>query len=1129
MPGLSGLPSLDESLTLLEQIDEIADRYEAAWKSGGQPNIADFLPFVAPEVRSRLLGELIALEQAYRTRRGLGQVATDYRLLFPDLLDDANADKRAAAPDASKNPLPQIDDYEILEELGNGGMGAVYKARQRRPDRLVAIKVLRGGISANSREAKRLLAEAEAVARLQHPNIVQIYEVGQRDGFPFFSMELAEGGTLSSRVGGQPQPPVVIATIVETIARAVHYSHQRGVIHRDLKPANVLLTREGAPKITDFGLAKQLEALQGQTQSGAILGTPAYMAPEQAGGKTSDLTTSVDTYALGVILYEMLTGAPPFKGATPLDTLEQVRMCEPVMPSRLTPRVPADLETICLKAMSKEPARRYTSAEALADDLGRFRRGEPIKARPLGPLVRSWRWCRRKPAWSALIVTAALLVLAVVAGAVSVALMKSAREQDRRREAIVQRLQLLRAGSHTDGWSDQAWNLVLEAQGIRGDDALRSQAAAMCEGLDAHLERHIENEGGSWVAFDRTGSRLAAGGRTDSRGRSLEHAKVWDDLGGTPWAAAHAGAGPICFGRDGTPLLLLSDAGALNLWELNGTNARSELQLVPAPGVAKVQVALGDNSLPLLALDMTGTVAAAATDDAKEKGRVLVWDASSGKLLFQTSMRASALAVSPDGKLIGAVRDGRILVWSAPNGRQLADLPLPRVTPQSLAFSPDGRRLAVGDSTGAITIWDLASSQPVVYCRSPAQGLFALAFSPDGSVLAGGGRGPTTLWNAATGQALLRLRTEGLVNGIAFSNDAERLAVSVNAPCSIYLFRLEDGRGIRVVRGLACPADQICFSADGSRLAALACNWQAAIWDTGRGRLLRVLETPMGGPDGGAGIALSADGRRFACSAGNDARWWDITSGNELGAWRLPVGGGEALAFLPSGDLASLRAEVDNAGPRSTGSSPLEGPWICRLRNLSAQSPLQPVREYSAFSRRFLRAVASRDGARFVAEGTCVTPAGPARTIKCLDSADGTEFWSISSGRTAMVSDLVLDSAGESAAVKSDNRSAGRLVDMATGQQREIEGSFPIAMSKGEEYWVTQRSAEGTDRPRGFDVYRRGEKAPFITLGIDRAAVAAPIFSPDGSKLAWPNEDGTVSICDLEQLRRKLALARLEW
>jgi hypothetical protein len=311
---------------------------------------------------------------------------------------------------ASPTGIVRVEGYEILVELARGGMGVVYQARQAGLGRLVALKMILAGGHAGPAELARFRAEAEAIARLQHPNIVQVYEVGEHEGRPFFSLEFCGGGGLDRKLSGTPLPPQEAAALVQTLARAVHAAHEKGVIHRDLKPANVLLAADGTPKISDFGLAKKLDEA-GQTQSGAVLGTPSYMAPEQAGGKSSEIGPAADVYALGAILYECLTGRPPFKGVTPLDTLLLVRTAEPVAPSQLQPQTPRDLETICLKCLRKEPAKRYGGAAALADDLGRFQRGEPIAARPVGPAERVGRWCRRNPALAAAL-AAVLLVFA---------------------------------------------------------------------------------------------------------------------------------------------------------------------------------------------------------------------------------------------------------------------------------------------------------------------------------------------------------------------------------------------------------------------------------------------------------------------------------------------------------------------------------------------------------------------------------------------------------------------------------------------------------------------------------------------------------------------------------------------
>jgi serine/threonine-protein kinase len=303
------------------------------------------------------------------------------------------------APEQPSEPAPgtappfagQLEGLEILEVLGQGGMAVVYKARQCRLDRLVAVKMVLAGAHAGPAARSRFRREAEAIARLHHPNIVEIYEVGEKDGAPYVVLELVRGGSLAKVLDGTPLPARRAAELVLELARAVQHAHERGILHRDLKPANVLLTEEGTPKLTDFGLARQLEAGQGDTRTGDVLGTPSYMAPEQAEGRVHDLGPATDVYGLGAILYELLTGRPPFKGASVLETLEQVRTLDPVDPRALQPRLPGDLETVCLKCLEKKPAHRYPSAAALADDLERFLAGEPICARSLTVLERIGR------------------------------------------------------------------------------------------------------------------------------------------------------------------------------------------------------------------------------------------------------------------------------------------------------------------------------------------------------------------------------------------------------------------------------------------------------------------------------------------------------------------------------------------------------------------------------------------------------------------------------------------------------------------------------------------------------------------------------------------------------------------
>jgi tRNA A-37 threonylcarbamoyl transferase component Bud32 len=331
-----------------------------------------------------------------------------------------------ALPTTWERPVPaskagaegvQVPGYEIVKVLGRGGMGVVYQARHLKLNRVVALKMILAGDHAGEHDLARFLAEAEAVAALQHPHIVQLYEYGQHNGLPFFTLEFVGGGNLADRLAGKPLPPREAARLVEQLARGVQAAHGRGIVHRDLKPANVLLTPDGTPKITDFGLAKKLNVGSGLTAPGAVMGTPSYMAPEQAAGRTEAIGPACDVHALGAILYECLTGRPPFQAATLPETLLQVLRAEPRSVRQFQPGVPRDLETICHKCLQKEPARRYANALDLAEDLRRFQAGEPIAARPVGLGERAWRWCRRNP----VVVGLTGLLLAVTAVLVVVA------------------------------------------------------------------------------------------------------------------------------------------------------------------------------------------------------------------------------------------------------------------------------------------------------------------------------------------------------------------------------------------------------------------------------------------------------------------------------------------------------------------------------------------------------------------------------------------------------------------------------------------------------------------------------------------------------------------------------------
>jgi serine/threonine-protein kinase len=436
--------------------------------------------------------------------RRIRRLRADLDALFP-----ANE----ATPPPEGTDLPQVPGYEVEAVLGRGGMGIVFRARHLRLNRPVALKMALGGAYAEPRERVRFQREAEAAAGLRHPNIVQVYDFGEADGRPYFTMEYIDGESLAQKLAATPQPVHQAARLGATLAVAVQAAHACGIVHRDLKPANVLLTTDGTPKISDFGLARRVVDGAGLTQSGVPVGTPSYMAPEQARGQARAIGPAVDVYALGAILYELLTGRPPFRGETPAETTLQVISREPVPPSQLNARVPRDLETICLKCLHKEPERRYASAQALADDLRRFGEGRPIQARPVGRGERLWRWGRRNPTAAAFLATALALVGLAIGGG-----MWAAQQRGERRAEAAQRDRELRnevstavaqAESHRKGYRFHEARERLEQARLRlgpaGPEDLRGQVDGgrtdleLAERLDAARIKAATFLGGRYV------------------------------------------------------------------------------------------------------------------------------------------------------------------------------------------------------------------------------------------------------------------------------------------------------------------------------------------------------------------------------------------------------------------------------------------------------------------------------------------------------------------------------------------------------------------------------------------------------------------------------------------------------
>jgi serine/threonine-protein kinase len=414
----------------------------------------------------------------------------------------------------------RFGDYELLELLGRGGMGRVYRARHLRLERVVALKMLVGGGLASEAELHRFRAETEAAARLDHPNIVPIYEVGEHDGCPYFTMKYLEGGNLAENLERFRGEHRRVAEVLAVLARAVHHGHQRGILHRDLKPANVLLDAGGRPHVADFGVARHLEKQAGHTRSGIVVGTPGYMSPEQAAGQSRNLTTAADVYGLGAILYELLTGRPPFTADSPTQVLRRVLETEPTPPHELDPGIDRDLETICLKCLEKDPRRRYGSAEELSEELERYLRGEPILARPMGRAARVWRWCRRHPVPAGLVGSIAWLLLVTAGVALTVA---RAQVEDRRREELSTNIYAARTVAGTVLFKLEEYSDAIEraASSPRLREPLQRRDLPALQGFcremyEAHEDPRLglklpggESPFDSWFIVDAQGTVLA--------------------------------------------------------------------------------------------------------------------------------------------------------------------------------------------------------------------------------------------------------------------------------------------------------------------------------------------------------------------------------------------------------------------------------------------------------------------------------------------------------------------------------------------------------------------------------------------------------------------------------------------
>jgi WD40 repeat protein/predicted Ser/Thr protein kinase len=989
-------------------------------------------------------------------------------------LDPRRLGESPAVGSTAGSPPIEVPGYEVMGELGRGGAGVVYHARHRILGRPVAIKMLHPSLFPTEADRNRLRAEAQAVARLQHPNVVQLYEVGEAGGSPYLVLEYIAGGTLESYLAGRPQPPREAAALVETLARAVHAAHLKQIIHRDLKPANILLADDSTPKITDFGLAKRLDrTASGLTQT--LSGTPAYMSPEQVPEQAAEppvrpITRATDIYALGVILYEVLTGRPPFLGTDWVTTLLQVVRRAPVPPRELQPGTPRDLETICLKCLEKEPARRYATAEDLAGDLNRYLDDQPIRARPVMLPGRLARWARRNPVpaglLTALVSTGLSAFLAILwqwrkADALADSLAAANRVAEERRLRAVdaqQRAEQASAEARRRGtaerWERYRSNMAAAAAALQlfnSSTARRALDAAPEEHRNwewRHLHSQLHNArtvipGGllSPDSFSQSPIRNPSREQLATVDRDGRAIQLWDLSAGKATTVLRGHEGPVsalAFSPDGKRLASGSGDNTIRLWD---TPAGNEVVVLRGHETTVEWLSYSPDGRRICSLD---------------RASARLWDTTNGRAIAVLGGPVAHLTAlfPPDGGQLILGLERQVCVFDATTGQRIAVLGSHEGHVDHLVVSPDGKRIAShGYDEKTIRLWDAATRQEVAVLRGDLEYTPALAFSPDGSRLVSGGVYPDScvrLWEAATGRPIAEMPGHSnTLRSVAFSGDGRRI-VSASLDQTAWLWDGVTGQPIVPLRGHTEGLWNAAFSPDGRRVVTASADRTLRLWDATSGDLIAVLR---GHNEEVRGAAFAADGALLVSrSADGEARVWDLALAERNGILRGHESFVYDVAFSPDGTQAASAA------------------WDGTVRLWDVTTGRQTAllrHEHSRLNAKIVSSVAWHPGGGQVASVT----RGDTITLWDLASGKPRHIFTAPAGQWSGDTRAIFDPTGKLLAAGSRDGSV-RLWDVATGE------------------------------PAGV---LQGHRGPALDVA----------FSPDGKTLASAGTDSTVRLWDV--------------